>query len=144
MPLLNDDMSTVPAPSEAVDEGWYHVRISQVNVTKSDSTGQPCVKLLMRIQSEGPMFGRTVPDTASLQPHALFKLKGYYQAVGYKPGPEGHDPEKLLDTELYVYVMHDSYQGQATIKIPPYSIRSVNDGPGKGTPGKGKSAGSGA
>jgi hypothetical protein len=134
MPLLKDDMSQVPNPTEAVDEGWYHVRISEARVTTSDSTNQPVVKLNMRIQTEGPMFGRTVPDTASLQAHALFKLKGYYTAVGYKPGPEGHDPEKLVDGECYVYVQHDSYQGNPTIKIPPYSIRSLNDGPGKSIP----------
>lgn len=134
MPMLNDDMSKVAAPSEAVDEGWYHVRISKVDITTSISKGEPCVKLLMRIQSEGPMFGRTVPDTASLLPQALFKLKGYYNAVGYKPGPEGHDPEKLLDGECYIYAQHDSYQGQPTIKVPPYSIRALQDGPGKNVP----------
>jgi hypothetical protein len=132
--MLQDDMSKVPNPTDAVDEGWYHVRINSAEVTTSDSSGQPCVKLLMKIQTDGPMLGRTVPDTASLQSHALFKLKGYYTAVGYKPGPEGHDPEKLIDGECYVYVQHSSYNGQPTINIPPYSIRSLNEGPGKGTP----------
>jgi len=140
MTMQTHDMSQIPNPTDAVDEGWYHVRINEVKETVSDSTGNPCVKLLMKIQSEGPMMGRTVPDTASLQPHALFKLKGYYSAIGYKPGPEGHDPERLLDGEVWLYVQHDSYQGQPTIKIPPYSIRSLQDGPGRGTPGRGKNA----
>jgi hypothetical protein len=134
MSMLQDDMSKVAAPSEAVDEGWYHVRISKVEIGMSQTANQPVVKLMLKIQSDGAMLGRSVPDNASLQSHALFKLKGYYKAVGYNPGPEGHDPEKLLDGECYVYVAHGSYQGNPTINIPPYSIRSLNEGPGKGVP----------
>jgi len=129
MPMLNDDMSSVANPTDAVDEGVYHVRITKAEVTTSKSNNQPCVKLLMKIQNEGPMLGRTVPDTASLQSHALFKLKAYYSAIGYKPGPEGHDPEKLIDGECYVLVQHATYEGNPTINIPPWSIKSLNDGP---------------
>jgi hypothetical protein len=134
MPLLTDDMSHVPAPSDRVDEGWYHVRISKAEVTVSATSNEPVVKLQLKIQGDGPMLGRIVPDNASLQSHALFKLKGYYKAVGYNPGAEGHDPEKLLDCECYVYVQHGTYQGNPTINIPPFSIRSLQEGPGKGTP----------
>lgn len=130
------NMAEVPAPSDRVDEGWYHVRVSSVTEDVSKSSGEPMVKLLLKIQDQGAMLGRVVPDNCSLQPHALFKLKGYYKAVGYNPGPEGHDPEKLLDCECYVYVQHDTYEGNATIKIPPFSIRSLQEGPGRGTPKK--------
>lgn len=134
MPLLQDDMSKVAAPADRVDEGWYHVRISKVEVTTSKSSNEPIVQLQLKIQNEGSMMGRVIPDNASLQPHALFKLKGYYKAVGYNPGPEGHDPEKLLDCECYVFAQHDTYQGNPTIKVPPYSIRSLQEGPGRNAP----------
>src|SRR5215475_8471457 len=111
MTMLQDDMSHVPNPTDAVPEGSYRVRITKVDVTVSDTSQQPCVKLLMKVQDEGESLGRTVPDTASLQKHALFKLKAYYNAIGYRPGPEGHDPEKLLDGECYVTVTHGSYNG---------------------------------
>jgi len=132
--MLNDDMSQVAAPSDRVDEGWYHVRISKVEIGVSDSTQSPVVKLQLKIQTDGNMLGRIVPDNASLQSHALFKLKGYYKAIGYNPGREGHDPEKLLDCECFVYVQHGSYQGNPVVNIPPYSIRSLQEGPGKGAP----------
>ena len=130
------NMADVPAPGERVDEGWYHVRVSSVVEDVSKESGQPIVKLLLKIQDQGPMLGRVVPDNASLQSHALFKLKGYYKAIGYNPGKEGHDPEKLHDSEVYVYVEHGMYQGNPTINIPPWSIRSLQEGPGKGTPRK--------
>lgn len=133
MPVLNDDMSQVAAPSELVDEGWYHVRIARVEIGVSEKNF-PVVKLQLKIQSEGKMLGRVILDNASLQSHALFKLKGYYKAVGYNPGREGHDPEKLLDCECFVYAQHGSYNGVANINVPPYSIRSMNEGAGKGTP----------
>lgn len=136
MPMLSDDMSQIASPTDQVDEGWYHVRIARVEVTTSKTSGEPCVKVLHKIQTEGAMLGRSIPDTISLQSQALFKLKAYYNAVGYKPGPEGHDPEKLLDCELYLYVQHQMYQGNPTLNIPPYSIRSLNEGPGKSTPKK--------
>lgn len=132
--MLTEDMSQVPNPTDAVDEGSYHVRISKVDYgpeVKSEK-GFPVVKLLMKVQDQGAMFGRVIPDTASLQSHALFKLKGYYTAVGYKPGSEGHDPNKLLDSELYVNVEHSTYEGKATLNIPPWSIRSLQEGPAKG------------
>lgn len=132
-PMLNDDMSQVAAPSELVDEGWYHVRISKVEVGVSEKNF-PVVKLQLKIQSEGKMLGRVIMDNASLQSHALFKLKGYYKAIGYNPGREGHDPEKLLDGECYVYAAHGSYNGQPNINVPPYSIRSMQEGAGKGIP----------
>lgn len=134
MTVIPQDMSQVAAPSDRVDEGWYHVRISKAEQTTSESSGEPVVKLLLKIQNDGPMLGRVVPDSVSLQAHALFKLKGYYKAVGYNPGQEGHDPERLLDCECWVYVQHASYQGNPTINIPPFSIRSMQEGAGKGTP----------
>src|SRR5216684_967041 len=109
MALLQDDMSQVPNPTDAVEQGSYHVRISKVEVGVSDSTQNPVVKLQMKIQDQGPMFGRIVPDTASLQSHPLFKLRAYYTEVVYKPGREVHDLEKLRDGELYINVEHSTY-----------------------------------
>jgi hypothetical protein len=129
--MLTDDMSQVPAPSDAVNEGTYHVRITSVEKAMSKENNQPIIKLLMKIQDEGPMLGRTVPDNASLQPQALFKLKGYYKAIGYNPGPEGHNPKKLIDGECYISVVHSTYKGQATINVPPWSIRSLQEGPAR-------------
>lgn len=136
MAIHTEDMSSVSAPSDRVDEGWYHVRVSSVEEALSQASNEPIVKMQLKIQDQGPMLGRIVPDNASLQPHALFKLKGYYKAVGYNPGGEGHDPERLLDCECYVYVQHQMYQGMPTINIPPYSIRSLQEGPGKSMPKK--------
>lgn len=135
MALHTEDMSKVPAPDDLVPEGWYHVRVKSVKEELSKSNGEPTVYLQLAIQDESQL-GRQILDSCSLQSHALFKLKGYYKAVGYVPGPEGHDPDMLLDRECYVYAQHQVYQGNNRVNIPPYSIRSVQDGPGKSVPKK--------
>lgn len=137
MAVRTDDMSKV-SDSDLMKEGWYRVRISQVKefddngaqLTAKTGDHGPIVELTLKVQNEGEFFGRTFRDKPSLQPQALFKLKAYYKAVGYAPGPEGHDPQRLLDGELWVFVSPGQYQGQPVLNIPPYSIRSVQDGPG--------------
>lgn len=132
MPMLTQDMSTVPAPGEAPPKGWYQVRVSKVEITESKNSGNQQVQLDLKIQQPDSGFvGRPLRDFLSLQPHALLKLKAYYKAVGYNPGPEGHDPDKLLDAELWVYGEPEVYQGQTLFKIAPWSIRNITEGPGQ-------------
>ena len=126
----DQNMATVPAWGEAPPEKWYRVRISKVEEGESE-TKNPIVNLVMKIQDEGPQFGQPLFDIPSLQSHALAKLKAYYTAVGYQPGPEGHDPVNLLDKELWVMVTHEVYQGQTRAKIAPWNIRSLQQGPGQ-------------
>jgi hypothetical protein len=124
--------------SELLPDGWYQVRISAVKETDdsgqqlvSKSGGNPIVKLTLKVTSEGPFLGRQFSDSPSLQSHALFKLKAYYKSVGYFPGSAGHDPEKLLDGECWVMVTSGMYDGHPTLNIPPYGIKSLQEGPGR-------------
>jgi hypothetical protein len=122
-------MSSVAKWGENVSEGWYHVRITKIEEKESGATpGEYVAWITLKIQNE-PHVGRVVTDFASLQPQALAKLKAYYSAVDYNPGPEGHDPEKLLNCELYVLVVEDTYQGQKRSKIVPWGIKSMQEGP---------------
>lgn len=128
MSLLQDDMSNVQDWGEVLPEGWYHVRVKSVDVQNSTNTpGEKVVKLVMSCQEE-PAVGKAITDFPSLQKHALSKLKAYYNAIDYHPGPEGHDPDKLKDAELYVHVDHDVYQGQPRMKVAPWGIRSIMEG----------------
>ena len=130
MPLFTQDMSSVQKWGENVPEGWYHVRIEKGEQRESKNTpGEYAWWLWLKVQQE-PHVGRLIMDMCSLQPQALAKLKAYYTAVGYEPGPEGHDPEKLNGCELYVMVTEEMYQGQKRAKIAPWAIKSMQEGPG--------------
>ena len=128
--MHTQDMSSVAKWGENVPEGWYHIRIEKVEEKESTNTpGERVVWITGKVQNE-PFVGRVITDFASLQAQALAKLKAYYSAVGYNPGPEGHDPDKLIGTEVYVLVQEDVYQGQKRSKVVPWGIKSMQEGPG--------------
>jgi hypothetical protein len=129
MPQFTQDMSKVAAWGDVVPEGWYHVRIEKGELKDSANTpGEQVWWLTLKVQNE-PHVGRIMTDFCSLQPQALAKLKAYYKSIGYDPGPEGHDPDKLNGSECYVLIQHDLYQGQTRSKIVPWGIRSMTEGP---------------
>lgn len=129
MAMLPQDMSKAQVWGDVLPEGWYHIRVEKVELKESANTpGEQVVWITGKVQNE-PFVGRILTDFASLQPQALAKLKAYYNAVGYQPGPEGHDPDRLIGGELYVLLQHDVYQGATRAKVVPYGIRSMQDGP---------------
>jgi len=128
MPMYNQDMGKVEKFGDVMPEGWYRVRVEKGEARQSKESDQPTWALWLKVQNE-PFVGRVIFDQPSLQPHALQKLKAYYVAVGYAPGPEGHDPERLNGGELFVKVTHETYQGEKRAKIAPFDIRSLNEGP---------------
>ena len=126
--LLQNDMSKEQKFGDLVPCGWYHVRIDKVTIKDSATTpGAKVAWFNAKIQNE-PLVGRVVPINASLQSHALSTLKGIYDAAGYTPGPEGHDPEQVLNGEMLICVEHDVYQGQKRTKVPGWGIKSLQEG----------------
>ena len=128
MPVYQHDMGKVEKWGDVPNEGWYRVRIEKGEERSSKESNEPMWCLWLKSQQE-PSVGRIIFDMCSLQPHALAKLKAYYEAVGYQPGPEGHDPERLNGQELFVKVDHEVYQGEKRAKVAPYNIKSLSEGP---------------
>jgi len=133
--MYQDDMSQVPDPGDVPEPGVYRVRVSAVkthdengNQLLSKESQKPKIQLSLKVQSEGSMFGRVIPDSPSLEPTALFKLKAYYNAIDYKP-QGGHNPHKLLDGEFWILVEASTYKGKKSFNIPPWGIKSLTEGP---------------
>jgi len=136
-----DNMNDVQDWGELVPEQWYHVRVAKVKDTMLDAannevpmlskeSNEPICQLNLAIQDE-PFVGRVIVDTPSLQPHALSKMKRYYSKAGVGILPDGgHDPQLLLDAELYVKVTHEVFKGDKRSKITPFNIRGMMEGPG--------------
>ena len=128
MTVYQQDMSKVEKWGDVPNEGWYRVRVQKGEERAGQESGEP-VWYLWLVSQQEPHVGRIIMDMPSLQPHALAKLKAYYEAAGYTPGPEGHDPERLNGAELFVKVDHEIYKGEKRAKIAPYNIKSLTDGP---------------
>lgn len=132
------NMEEVRKPGDLIPEGWYHVRVREVKEITDEATHETRAQMQLAIQAPESMIGETIFDQPSLSHKlGLSKLRAYYAAVGYNPGPEGHDPEKLKDTEFWVAVEHNPGKpgtknaGQTFANVPAWSIRAINDGPGK-------------
>lgn len=128
MPMYTHDMGKVQKWGELVPEGWYHVKIQKGEEKNSDNTpGEKVWWYHCRIQQE-PLVGALIMINCSLQAHALATLKAIYEACGYSPGPEGHDPETVVGGEMLVKVEHQIYKGEQRAKVAPYNIRSLTEG----------------
>lgn len=130
MPPYTQDMNKVEKWGEVFPEGWYHFRLEKFEDRESkESPGERVIWLWFKCQEE-PLVGRTYVDNTSLQPQALAKLKAFYEKAGYLPGPEGHDPQVIVDmhAEYYLLVVHDKYKGETRSKTPPWGIRSLQEG----------------
>ena len=126
MALHTENMNEVKSGQELIPEGWYHIRVAKVEETTS-STGGPVVKMNLKIQDEA-FIGRIIPVMASLQAQALFTLKAFYEACEYHPGPEGHDPEQLLDRECFVKVTHKMLEGEQRTDVKAHHIKPLREG----------------
>ncbi len=123
-----EDMSTVADWGELLPEEWFHVRFNKITEKDSSESKEPTAYFTLIIQNE-PFVGRTIPDNASLQSHALAKLKKYYISTGVPiiPG-QGHDPDNLKDRECWVKVTHTTNKGEKRMSIAPHHIRSLEEG----------------
>jgi len=128
MTRQNRNIANVEDWGEVLPEGWYHVRITKVEERTSESSGEPVAMISMKVQEE-PFTGRLINDFASLQAHALAKLKSYYKATGQGIFEDGSDdPEALVDGECYVNVSHDMYKNQKRLRIAPWGVKSILEG----------------
>ena len=125
--LLQDDMSQVPSADDAVPEGQYHLRVKSVKITPGAGTnGANSVFAVFAVQTEGPAFGRTVTNNYDLgDQRGLSNLKTAYKAVGYNPGPEGHNPMRLIDGELRATVKHNIKDGVTYANLVPWSVKPL-------------------
>lgn len=129
MPLFMQDMSKVEDWGAVLPEQWYRVRIEKGELRESKESGNQVWAVWFKVQDE-PHIGRVIFDQFSLQAHALAGLKALYKACDYVPGPEGHDPEKINGAELYIRPEHEMYEGVKRMKVKPWNIRRLQDGPG--------------
>jgi hypothetical protein len=86
------DLSDVQSGG-AVPDGKYKAKIIEVEEKEGKESGEPYLQLTWEVTSD-KCNGRTVRfDNYSLQPQALFRLKGLLESIGYEIADKG-------DTEI--------------------------------------------
>lgn len=117
---LKLDLSKVET-SVTIPEGNYIVEVEDVEVKVSENSGSNYLSFTFVI-AEGKMKGQKLYHICSLQPQALFNLKGVLVALGFDiPDEEFElDTEALVGLQCGVEVSHEMYEGKKKSRITDF------------------------
>lgn len=101
-------------------EGEWLAKLSSIEEGTVQGSGDDCLKARFEV-IKGSAKGCAVFETFSLTEKALWKLKGFLEAVGMKAnGKLSLDLDKLEGKVCVIDVIHDEYNGQKRAKISSY------------------------
>ena len=101
-------------------EGEWLAKLSSIEEGTVQGSGDDCLKARFEV-IKGSAKGCAVFETFSLTEKALWKLKGFLEAIGTKAnGKLSLDLDKLEGKVCIIDVIHDEYNGQKRAKIASY------------------------
>ena len=101
-------------------EGEWLAKLSSIEEGTVQGSGDDCLKARFEV-IKGSAEGCAVFETFSLTEKALWKLKGFLEAIGMKAnGKLSLDLDKLEGKVCIIDVIHDEYNGQKRAKITSY------------------------
>ena len=107
-------------------EGEWLAKLSSIEEGTVQGSGDDCLKARFEV-IKGSAEGCAVFETFSLTEKALWKLKGFLEAIGMKAnGKLSLDLDKLEGKVCIIEVIHDEYNGQKRAKIASY-LKPEND-----------------
>ena len=107
--------------STTVAEGNYIVEVESIETKFSENSKSNYLSFTFVIQ-EGKFKGQKLFHNCSLQPQALFNLKGVLVALGFEiPDEEFElDTESLVGLQCGVEVSHEVYEGKKKARITDF------------------------
>lgn len=111
------DLSGVESSRKAIPEGQYVVSVNDASMENS-SKGNDYIKFEFEV-IEGAHKGAKLYHNCSLQPQALFNLKGVLEALGFTIPAKAFDLDlsDLIGLECEVEVGHETYDGKKRARI---------------------------
>lgn len=132
---LEVDFTGVESGGTLVPEGQHLCRVQEVTHELGESSGQPYLKWKYQVAT-GPAKGGILFDNTSLQPQALWKLKGLLESMGIAV-PSGKMKLVLaqyVGKTVGVEVMHEEYQGKTKSRVASYMAPGSGVGTGANPP----------
>lgn len=111
---------------QIIEEGDYILVVDEVEQKTSDNSGADYLLIVFKV-SEGPFKGKKVYHNCSLQPQALFNLRGLLEALGFDV-PQGRmdlDPADMIGETCGASIAHETYQGKT--KARPVEFFSADE-----------------
>ena len=120
------DLSGVESSRKAIPEGQYVVSVNDASMENS-SKGNDYIRFEFEV-IEGAHKGAKLYHNCSLQPQALFNLKGVLEALGFTIPAKAFDLDlsELIGLECEVEVGHETYDGKKRARIVEF-ISSEED-----------------
>lgn len=107
--------------SAVVEEGDYSVEVVEIEQKTSESSGADYLSMEFKIL-DGEFTGKKLYHNCSLQPQALFNLRGVLEALGFEV-PQGVmelDTADLIGETCMVSVTHEQYEGKTKARISEF------------------------
>jgi hypothetical protein len=96
--------------------------VAEVEQKTSDNSGADYLSFTLKV-AEGDYQGAKVWDNMSLQPQALWKLRGFLEAAGFViDGVVDLDLNELKGLQVSGTVVHEEYQGKKKNRIDAYLL----------------------
>lgn len=110
-------------------EGPMKFEVEEVTLETSEKSGSQYLAAKLRV-FDGKYEGKYAYDNWSLQPQALFKLRGVMEAGGLEveDGEMEIDPDELIGLIVVGDVVHEEYKGKPQTRIAGYSSVEDHDG----------------
>lgn len=123
---INVDFTGVEAGGIVVPEDDYLVEVEDVEQKTSETSGNDYLALTLKV-ADGDHKGKKLFHNCSLQPQALFNLRGVLEALGFEVpnGPMEFDPADMIGQQCGVTVAHETYEGKK--KARPIDFFSADE-----------------
>jgi hypothetical protein len=121
--LIKVDFTGVTAEGgKLLPEEPFKLEVEEVEEKEGEDSGKPYLEFKFKVV-EGEFEGTTAYDNMSLQPQALWKLRGFMEAAGVETvdGPMDIDPDELIGLVVTGHIIHEPYKGRDKHRIDSYS-----------------------
>ncbi len=121
--------------SRVLEEGPIRFEVDDVTEEMSQED-KPYLKMVLKVDEDGEYKGCKVYDNFSLQPQALWKLRGFMEAAGLETveGKMEIDPDEFIGCLVVGNIVHEEYKGKTQNRVNEYS--QVEDEAPKATEGE--------
>lgn len=123
--LITVDFTGVDAGSagKLLPEGPTQFEVDEIEQKVSDNSGEPYLAITLKVMEGEENAGVKAWDNMSLQPQALWKLRGFLDACGIETvdGEMDLDPDEIIGLVVTGDVVHEEYKGKTKHRIAGYS-----------------------